>query len=194
MNIDIETLEARYFTLFNADQGLSIDRESHKIYLYEKYGSAWESAEFDRSEVVSVESIVGVRENHVFHGRLGIGEAIGRVARDSIEKASAEAATGIKIVMREIDLPPFFMNIRDSDDLDKTKLALSQFLEGKMHGHFVKIPPSVHESILCSNKNLRAHTVNQEANGVEGNGTPWIAIATIVTLIIGTLILLVAQP
>ncbi|WP_338608569.1 hypothetical protein V6617_01325 [Pelagibacterium nitratireducens] len=194
MKIDLELLESSYFTVFNTNHGIRIDKSNGKIHLFEKYGVAWESAEFDRSDISNVETTVGNRVTQTLRGRQGFGEAVGSAIREQMDKTVSEAVTGIQITMKDISLPSFFMSISDTAERQKTATALAHFLKNDMHGSYSAIPPAVYESIQRSNENwTRSDVAPQEVN-VEGSGTPWVAIGVLATLVIGTLLLIIVQP
>ena len=179
----IDEFENGYLTYFNDENGIFIPRNSDTIMLYEKFGKEWDYATFHRNEIESIETITVKPSELSLYGNYGVGDAIRVGIENSIAKRSATSQTGIRVILKDIDLPPFFIQIADAKDRDVTKRALAQFIKSDMHGSFARLSPSIRSYFQARHKTEHFDTKEPSAETEAKGGAPWIAILFVIAFV-----------
>ncbi|WP_298959445.1 hypothetical protein [uncultured Roseibium sp.] len=183
LTLPIEQVEGSFFAFFSNNKGIVIPQNSDTLVLFERFEKTWDTALFKRLEVASITATAVNADQIVPLTNVGIGPAVGIALKNSMDSARAHAKAGIRIKMKAIDLPDWFMHIPDTQERSIAHQALTQFQLGEMHGSFVHIPREVHAVLTAQQFRERDHV------NIEKRQSAWIPAAAVFALIAGGFLL-----
>ena len=148
VRVYIDEVEAMPIAFFVNGNGLAVDQSADKVLIFEN-GPNWSAAQMSIDDIRRVENIVTTPGEYVTSRRGGvggIGEGIGALVGNALEKSKAKKESGLKIYFKSVRRPTMFIGGIDDQSRDSLFEGLNQVLEGRsINGVIHRIPSDVRQ-------------------------------------------------